>query len=61
MVATFSHTAVVAEPKCAKLRKAEAPELREARDFFSKPSWAALNAAFVYRKTSWAASNTALV
>ena len=34
MVATFSHTAVVAEPKCAKLRKAEAPELREARDFF---------------------------
>ena len=37
MVPTFSPTAVVAEPTYAKLRKAEAPELCEARDFFAEP------------------------
>ena len=29
--------------------------------FFAKPSWAALNIAFVYPKPSWAASNAAFV
>jgi hypothetical protein len=62
MVPTFSPTEVAAEPTYAKLCQTETPELREApRDFFAKPSWAALNAAFVYPKLSWAASNTAFV
>ena len=62
MVPTFSPTEVVAdEPTCAKLRQTETPELREARDFFAKPSWVALNTAFVYPEPSWAASNTAFV
>ena len=61
MVPTFSPTAVVAEPTYAKLRQTETPELREARDFFAKPSWAALNTAFVYPKPSWATSNAAFV
>ena len=52
MVPTFSYS---------KLRQTETPELREARDFFAEPSWAALNIAFVYPKPSWAASNTAFV
>ena len=34
MVPTFSPTAVVAEPKYAKLRQTETPELREARGLF---------------------------
>ena len=62
MVPTFSSTAVVAEPTYAKLRQTETPELREARDFFfPKPSWAALNTAFVYPKPSWETSNAAFV
>ena len=38
----------LSEPAYAELRNAEAPELRDARVFFSIRSWAALNAAFVY-------------
>ena len=61
MVPTFLPTEVVAEPTYAKFRQTETPALCEARDFFAKPSWAALNTAFVYPKPSWAASNAAFV
>ena len=45
----------------AKLRHQSCAK-REVRDFFFvKPSWAALNTAFVFPKPSWAASNTAFV
>ena len=59
MVPTSSPTAVEAEPMYAKLRQTETLELREARGFFAKLSWAALNIAFVYPIPipPWAASN----
>ena len=58
---TFSPTGVAPEPTYAKLRQTETPELREAHDFFAKPSWAVLNAAFVYPTPSRATSNAAFV